>query len=329
MSFNPKTYNWWRAQIASQLKPNEFPPPVLEVGVAYPGHYRWATRNGVKPVSVWVQDDQTLYRIGTSGPVKYADDTFCENVFSWCCRKAITQEQLDNFSGTGRWFDEPPPVIERPGSNLPDNFIEAMRERLKGEIDEIKRFLAEPLTTQDQVDRASNWASRLIREIRDPVEENRKREKQPFLDEARSVDDMHVPIRDAANQWQERLKDATKEFLVAKKRAHEEAQRVAMEAEKKRLAEAAERGEEAIPERISTRQPYQEKPKASAGTVGSRTSVREVRTGAIEDWAAFTKWLLDSKQQDFMASCQGIADRLARAKSEAPGMKIVITEKVQ
>ncbi len=323
MPYDPRTFNFWQAQIAHQ-KDKSIPEPELELNVAYPGNYRWPTKRGVKLVLVRPgPDGETVYWIDGQGP-KYADDTFCENIFSWCCRNAVTQAVVDEYTKTGRWPEDPPEPIERPGSNLPENFLEAMRERLKGEIDEIKMFLAEPLDTKEKVDRAANWAARLIREIRDPVELNRKREKQPHLDEARAVDDAHKPIHDAADQWARRLKDAQTNFLKAEKQRQIEEARKRAEEELARTAASAEMtglSAEEAQQAASRRAPYVERPKASAGTVGSRTALREVRRAVIYDWAAFCEWAVKGSV-DFVEEVQKIADTLARQKIQAPGMKI-------
>jgi hypothetical protein len=312
MTFSHKTYDWWKAQVTHQRFPNH-PKPELEVGVAYPGVYRWRTRRGFVPVHIWNSDDGTLQRIG-DGRTKYVDDEFCENVFSWCCRNAITKEQLDQFLVNGYWYDEPAPVVAQPGSNLPDNFVEAMRLRLQGEKDEIERFLKEPVDNQERADKAANWAARLIREVRDPVEEMRVKEKQPHLDEARSVDQTYVPIRDLAASLVKRLKEAPEAW---------------MREEKKRLAEQAPGMATAHIVSASGRRPYVERVNAKAGTVGSRTSLREVRSGVVDNRMAFATWLVESGNLDYASCEQEIANKLARAKTTAPGMRIHTEEKAR
>jgi hypothetical protein len=312
MTFSHNTYDWWKAQVLHQRDPRNNPEPELEVGVAYPGIYRWRTRRGFVPVQIWRSDEGTLQTI--NGKTAYADEQFCENVFSWCCRNAITKQQLDGFLLSKHWFDEPAPVVAQPGSNLPENFVEAMRLRLEGEKDEIERFLKEPVDNQERADKAANWAARLIREVRDPVEEMRVKEKQPYLDEARSVDQTYVPIRDLAASLVKRLKEAPEAW---------------MREEKKRMLEAA--GIPALspnyePDR---RRPYVERVNAKAGTVGSRTSLREVRSGVVDDRMAFATWLVESGNLDYAACEQEIANKLARAKTTAPGMRIHTEEKAR
>jgi hypothetical protein len=314
MTFSHNTYDWWKAQVLHQRDPRNSPEPELEVGVAYPGVYRWQTRRGFIPVHVWITTDGQVARTIDGKNTKLVDSEFCENVFSWCCRKAIDKDQLDQFLITGRWFDEPPPAPLRPGSNLPDNFVEAMKLRLQGERDEIERFLKDPVDNQERADKAANWAARLIREVRDPVEEMRIKEKQPHLDDARSVDQTYVPIRDLAASLVKRLKEAPEAW---------------MREEKKRMLEAA--GIPALspnyePDR---RRPYVERVNAKAGTVGSRTSLREVRSGVVDDRMAFATWLVESGNLDYAACEQEIANKLARAKTTAPGMRIHTEEKAR
>jgi hypothetical protein len=313
VTYSPKTYDWWKAQIFYQAKPGIYAQPELEVGVAYPGIYRWSSRQGLIPVSVWISGDDTLQRVGLNGKIGYADDKFCENIFSWSCRKAITQKQLDDYSLSGIWFDEPPPAIKPPGSNLPENFAEAIKVRLAGEEEEIDRFLKEPIDSQEKADRAANWASRLIREVRDPVEDTRKKEKQPHIDEAKAVDDTYVPLRDKAKGLVDRLKQASQAFLEAEQRRLEA------------LAKVEPETGEARPE--GSRRPYVERISAKAGTVGSRLSLRTVRTAEITDAEEFAKGLLALKNYDFLDALQEIANKFARAKTEVPGMKIVTEKK--
>jgi hypothetical protein len=314
VTFNPKTYDWYKAQILHQRDPANNPEPELEVGVAYPGIYRWASRRGLIPVSIWISGDDTIQRVGLNGKIGYADDIFCENIFSWCCRKAVTQKQLDEFSlNNGRWFDDPPPAIQPPGSNLPENFAEAIKIRLAGEEEEIDRFLREPIDSQEKADRAANWASRLIREVRDPVEDTRKKEKQPHMDEAKAVDDTYVPLRDKAKGLVDRLKQASQAFLESEQRRLEA------------LAKVEPETGEARPE--GSRRPYVERVSAKAGTVGSRLSLRTVRIGLIEDRLAFAAWLIEHNNIDMNEYLQQIANGFARAKTEVPGMKIVTEKK--
>jgi hypothetical protein len=319
MTFSHNTYDWWKAQVLHQRDPRNNPEPELEVGVAYPGIYRWRTRRGFVPVQIWRSDEGTLQTI--NGKTAYADEQFCENVFSWCCRNAITKQQLDGFLLSKHWFDEPAPVVAQPGSNLPENFVEAMRLRLEGEKDEIERFLKEPVDNQERADKAANWAARLIREVRDPVEEMSHKEKQPYLDEARSVDQTYVPIRDLAASLVKRLKEAPEAWMKAEKRrlVEVELQRAA--------AENACRNHPVLT--ASNRQPYVERVNAKAGTVGSRTSLREVRSGVIENAHEFAEWLIGVQHPDFIACQQEIANKLARAKTTAPGMRIHIEEKAR
>jgi hypothetical protein len=313
VKFNPKTYDWYKAQILHQRDPHNNPEPELEVGVAYPGIYRWASRRGLVPVTVWISGTDTIQTIGLNGKAAYADETFCENIFSWCCRKAITQKQFDEWSLTGRWFDDPPPAIQPPGSNLPDNFAEAIKIRLAGEEEEIDRFLKEPIDSQEKADRAANWASRLIREVREPVEETRIKEKRPHTDEARAVDDTYVPLRDKAGKLVTRLKQASQAFLEAEQRRLEA------------LAKVEPETGEARPE--GSRRPYVERVSAKAGTVGSRLSLRTVRTAEIHDDLEFARSLIMMNNEDFLSALQEIANKLARAKTEVPGMKIVTEKK--
>jgi hypothetical protein len=312
VKFDPKTYDWWKAQVLHQRDPQNNPKPELEVGVAYPGIYRWNSRRGLVPVRVWISGNDTIQSVGSALKAGYADETFCENIFSWCCRKAITQPQLDEFLISGRWFDDPPPAIQPPGSNLPENFAEAIKIRLAGEAEEIDRFLKEPIDSQEKADRAANWASRLIREVRDPVEDTRKKEKQPHMDEAKAVDDTYVPLRDKAKGLVDRLKQASQAFLEAEQRRLET------------LAKVEPETGEARPE--GSRRPYVERISAKAGTVGSRLSLRTVRTAEITDMKLFASSLIELQNYDMVDALQAIADKFARSKSVIPGMKI-ITEK--
>ncbi len=325
MTYDPKTYDWWRAQLRAQATrhmPDPLPEPELDVGVAYPGHYRKQDRSGAfVPVSVWRAPDgadETLARVGLTGKVVLADAQWCEDVFSWCCRKAISQKEFEQFRDTGLWSDSPPPKVEKPGSNLPENFRDALLERLIGEEAEAERFLKEPIRDQTTCDRAANWAARVLNDIEQPAEATRAKEKQPHLDEAKAVDDLWVPIRDRAKALKVRLKKATEDFLRGQKRK-------ALEAAQAKNAETLQKA--GVDPSTSGRQPYVERIGAKAGTIGARTSLRTYRSAVIENPAAFAAWLVENNNLDLLETMDKIANRMARVEAQAPGIRIITEER--
>jgi hypothetical protein len=285
-------YAFWRS--ALEGKPIE-----LTVGQAECGYYRHYTRhNGAQPVAVWrdIGSGELFYSIGNNDG-RPADEAFCHDVFSWCCKNPVHEDAYWKKIETGCWPDEPP----EKASNLPIDERESLKAEINGEKDEVERWLKEigEVKTREQADRAGNWADRLTA-LEKRAEDTRRKEKQPFLDEAKAVDDEWKPFVTTAQSLKQRLKAACAAFLKT------EAARVVQE-----HVDTVARGEQPV-----------ERPKpVKAGSLGRPVSLRTVTTAVIEDPKALAIYLVEQNNRDMMELLQTLANRLVKAGATPPGCK--------
>lgn len=295
-------YAWWRAALEGR-------PGDLTLNKAEPGFYRHQTREGWVPVAIWRDGERTFAQVG-SKPQILADEAFCESVFSRCCRHPVSDDAYWAVMEGGLWPDAPPAIAK---ANLPESEYEAVKTLLADERRDAEAWLSQigKVGTKEQADRAINWANR-IAELEKRAEAARKREKQPFLDEARAVDDQWQPVVKGAAELKRKLKDASTAFLLAEdRRLKEEARRKA--------EEQAAKGEPVLVD-------MNRLPSAKAGTVGHTAGLRTVKTAVIDDYDAALAFFCD--HEDLRALVQTLANRAVRAGVVPAGCRLVETKQV-
>jgi glycosyltransferase involved in cell wall biosynthesis len=229
-------------------------------------------------------------------------------VFSRCARHPVTDDAYWTVRDGGLWPDAPPAIAK---SNLPLSQRAAFAEELAGEKSEAERWLKSlpaGIDSQPLADRAINWAAR-IGEIERKAEAARKREKQPFLDEARSVDEEWKPVVVGAGALKRALKDACEAFLVAERKKADEARRAA--------AEAAAQGAPVVPFTL---------PRGKAGTASHVAGVRTVKTAKIVNYEAALAYFANA--EEIRELVQTLADRAVRAGIVPAGCELQTGHKV-
>jgi hypothetical protein len=270
-----------------------------------PGFYRTRRSKADRsfaPVAIWIDADGNMQATKDGSEI----DPFA--IWTYACRHPVPEAEWRKAVADGRWSDDaPPPPVS---ANMSSDPVEAIRAQLAGEEMEIARFLASPIVDQARADSAANWAAR-IGEIETRAEDERKREKEPFLDGGRKIDAKWKPLVTLADELKRRLKVALRPFLEEQDRKQREADRL--------RREAADAGA-SIPAAVTV--------KTNAGTIGTKTALRTVKVGVLVDTSAFAQHLIQIKQPDIMELLATIANRMARAGVSAPGMEIREEKKI-
>lgn len=291
-------FAWYRENLAGKIEH-------LDLGHAPCGFFRLRTREGdLLPVAVWQEQGVRWAKVGANDPTCLAEgeQEFCERVIAFCWRSPITEAVYFAVTEEGAPWPDLPPERTTDYANMPSDPLESLRIELEGERVEAEAWLATPISDQAGADRAANWALRFA-DMEKRAQEGRRTEKVPHEKAAKEVDARWRPVQDAAAALKARLKDAQTPFLVEKRRR---------EAEER--AAAAQAGEAIRPAAS-----------AAAGTAGRKTSLRVVRTAAIDDFDAALMALKDAPE--IRELVQRLANRVAAAGTALPGTRIVTTDK--
>lgn len=226
---------FWREQLAGN------DPTVREIGVPESGYYRMRHRmKGYVPLGVWIDEDTGKYVARVDGVDKEPDAEWCERVFAWCCRSAITYEVYEEVLKGKPWPDQAPE--KRLPSNMPEDPAEAIKMELEIEQEIVDRFLRKGITDDNVAGQAAALASR-IKEIGDRAEAERVKEKKPLDEKVAAVQRKWTPIRDMALDAQSgmvyRLKRAVNNYAAELEDAWNKAEAERVARINKRNAEIA------------------------------------------------------------------------------------------
>lgn len=274
------------------------------------GFYRyknWAAAGDVKwaRVAIWFDD-------ATSDPAKLrcmVDGDERDPVAIWlrCARYPVTEEAYRHHEQHGAW----PGALEQKasheraeiGGNAPPS---AEHETLGAELDEearqVEAWLAgRTIESQADADRVEAWTTHLGK-LRRRAEEAHRAEKAPILEQGRAIDARWKPIADRASDLVRRLKAAVTPFLAKR------------EAEKREAAGAAIASGQAVT-RADTKA-------ATSGTHGKRVSLRTVKTARVTDFRAAVSYLVEQENAELRELVQTIANRIAKAGANMPGVEV-------
>jgi hypothetical protein len=246
-----------------------------------------------------------------------------------CLRHPISYAAYEKAIAGGGFDDEPPaPVGHNSGDADP---FDALRLELAGEAEQADEFLKSEVKTQADADKAGIWAKRLS-EIAKRADAEREREKAPHLQACRDVDDKWRPVVGDAKDKAAALKRHVEPFLIAQKRAAEEAARKAREeAERQRRAAQEAQDEQQRAAALAAAQEAEraaEVKNASAGRTGARVSVRTEKVGVVTDYAKAAVALVAMKHKDMIAVIDQLAQRAAKSGMAFDGMEIKEQERV-
>lgn len=367
-------YDFYFAQLDAQAGKGK--PPETTPGTPHAGFYR--NRRYVRDDSAPESDRGPKKRKLIHEPIAFWKDNgvmFCarkigrapeqldeiDELFSQCCRDAVTEEAYRTVMEGGSWPDE---VAERapaerigptetqeamygqgkPADDAPENERATVGDNsgevdpsliMKERIDDVLAQFADwlkgldegKIKTQEQADKAANYAA-LLAELEKEADNTHTIEKQPWLDGGRVVDGRWKPLIAKAEEAKKRIKNNyVAPFLAAEKarvEAEARAERDRLAAEHAmQVAAAAEKGEEApLPP------PKVEVAKVGAGSRGGRvTSLRVSKVGEIEDLSKVAAYLctLAPPPADFAELCRKLAEKMMKAGVTVPGAKLTDT----
>lgn len=309
-----------------------------------PGAPRKNTTLRFEPVAIWKDGDKFRCMIGNRDLSHLPDDAIDTEIFARVCRDAIPYEVYTAVMGGAPWPDE---VAERAAdaygsavdhrasaaepakaeighnSGEVEPFI-IMRERIqdvRAQVAEWFKGIGGALQNDEQADKAANF-SILIGEIEKEAVAAHKREKEPWLTGGRKVDAAWKPVIDAADAAKRAVKiGIITPYLREKQKQADEAARLPRAQSARRAREAAEAG---APEPEAPA-PEIQPAKVKAGTRDARgVSLRKTKVVEVHDLPAFSAYLaaMESPPPDFVQTCNLIANRMAKAGVEAPGVSV-------
>lgn len=327
-------WEWWTNALAGKFGP-------IHDGCPEQGYYRTRFKDKPwEPVAIWCEDGK-WYAMRGEHQIDASD------IWTWCCRNPISYEAYTKAIEGGGWDDEPEaPAI---GHNLPTDPFEALQVEFAGEKEQAEAFLKLPIKTQADADRAAVWSKRLSTIAKKAADLHRV-EKQPSLDESRRIDNKWRDLKEEPDALSKKLKRHLDDYLREQQRielerqrkAREEADRIAREAEEARIAAeraAAEKVAEGISdamaiaehnnriaeaERLAQQAADAERDaqarNASAGRTGARVSLRTFVYAEITDFDALLMALKD--RAEIKEIVETLANRAARSGVELAGMAI-------
>jgi hypothetical protein len=314
---------WWQAALKGNFGP-------IHDGDPQQGYYRVRTKDkqtGKKgpwePVAIWVDEETGEWLAYRNGREANAVD-----IWTWVCREPITYEAYNKAIG-GEGWDDDAPVRETTDPENADPHKQLLAS-LEKDRKQAETLIKTGVKTKADADKIAGWSKRLAG-LKKDAEARRVVEKQPFLDGGRVVDAKWKEITDAADGLVKQLKKALEPYLKEQKREEEaRAQKAAQEAEALRQ-EAVRLNDEdsrAAALQAADRAEAEAKvEKKSAGSTGSKVSLRVEKIGKVDDYAKAAQALVEMKHPDMIALIDQLANRAARSGMPFAGMTIVENEK--
>ena len=319
---NAPTYTFWQNALAGREQPVHESEP-------HEGFWYKRQKTGPRlPVATWWDGGGTLVaKVGFADAPKMADPI---ELWTWICRTPVSEEDYRAAYEAGAWPDDPPPARGSvAGDNLSGDPAEALEAELSGEEETTKEFLAKPVETQAQADKAAVWAKR-VTEISKRAVDQHGVEKRPHLEAGKIVDQKWFPLRDRANSLASLLKQHVTPFLQAQKRAEEKRAREAAEEAARLRDEAAQLAEEddqrsvdraaELARQADVAEKASVPKNASAGRTGAKVSLRTEKRARIVDFDACLQAL--KTHPDLKALVEQLANRAVRAGVPLAGVEV-------
>lgn len=268
------------------------------------------------------------------------------------CQAVSTDEHEAALGETQRWADDLPiqPRDGIGGNNPPEDEVEKLlREARENEAKAKKLVAGGAAKSQKGADAAANLIKAMSGQ-RGDLGEAHKKEKEPHLEAGRAVDAKFLTLINSMKLVGVDLKKAVIDpYLIEKERvakvAAEAAQKVLDDAAKaereKELAEAKEKGEPVTDEQWEAAAPQPDAApavtvtaaKVSAGARGAKASLKDIRSGVVDNYETFAAALGRSRNSELLTLLDQIGHKMARAAvADAkdgdtiyPGLKLKIT----
>ena len=309
-------YEYW----AAKLRGEDPDPPTdrTQMPLGF-----WRLRDN-RPMAVWMDGERRVALTGFAGSqAVMSEQRMQAQAEMGAFGQAVAEAAYRAAFAAGAWPDDPPAV--GAGHNMPDDPLEAIRTELQGEIETTAEFLAAPITSQADADKCSTWARR-VGLLAKRADETREQEKAPHLMASREVDERWRDIIAAAKDLTAKLKRHVEPFLIAKKRADDEAAakaRAEAEALRRQAAEADRRDDAERAELIAKAQAAERKaaPKnASAGRPNMKVALRTKTRARIVDYDAALVALKDHPDMRILVG--KLADRAVKAGVPLAGVEV-------
>lgn len=241
---------------------------------------------------LWLGVDQKWRR--PEGTLSVRD--LANEAWPFFCREPVTKAAYDEYLATGRWADLPPPEtkpaeVPVPASdrdvtradNAPPEMTPLEEHLIAQEEDTvlIATFLAKQLASQEEVNKASEWANRCARRAK-WLRDEHKRLKAPILEAGKKLDADYLRPAEREDDLAKRLTAAQAPFLRAE--------------EQRRRDEAARANAAAVKEAEAKQEPPPppiEPPKraSAGGATGRKSTLRDVHKATVVNYVALATFL--------------------------------------
>lgn len=330
-------WKWWQDALSGNIGP-------IHDGDPQQGYYRTRYKDKPwEPVAIWFEDGEWHAMRGD----RRID---ASEIWTFACRNPITYEAYTKAIEGGGWDDEPD--APKLGHNLPSDPFEALRLEYEAEKEMAADLLKAKVTTQSQADKLAVLSKR-IAAIAKKATDLHKVEKQPHLDAGRAVDDKWRDLKEAPADLSKKLKRHMDDYLLEQQRieqerqrkAREEADRIAREAEEARIAAERETAQMvadkvfdpkameehnirvAEAERLANEAAQAEREaqarNASAGRTGAKVALRTFVSARVTDYEAAAIALLKMNHADLKTCIEQLANRAVKAGVEVAGVERV------
>ena len=284
------------------------------------GFFAKRGKNGADiAVAIWLDGGNIVCLINN----KLGGLVEAQDVWTWCCKKPITQEEYNDIL-SGKRQEGQTAGIGHNSQETGEPYADLLAQ-WQDDAEQAKAILAKPIETQEQADNAASWTKRLGL-ISKKATDLHKVEKQPHLDAGRAVDEKWRELKDDPKDLATKLKRAMDGYLQRLERERQEAERKARaEAEaKRREAEELAKQDEAAAAELMQQAAETEKAaqaqNAKAGRTGASVALRTFISAEITNYDALLMAL--KERQEVQELVQSLANRAAKSGVELAGMKI-------
>jgi len=305
-------WSWWRAALAGNP---------LAFGTLAPqqGYFRFRPyqRERGAPAAMWFADGAWIALVDGQA---HADPAL---VWRWCHKHPITEALYHAVLDGAPWPDEIAATEAAPTAGHNSAQPEAVAlDEIAAADKAFADWLAKvggTILTEEHDQTAKGYDARLVK-LRQDAEAARVEEKDVHLRAGQAVDAKWKPVKTAALAAETKISDAVTGYRKERKRLADQAAKIEREArDAERQAQAAAKaaaeaeGKPFLPPAMPTAQRSSPKP----------TGLRKVEMAVVDDPVALATHLAKAGNAELLALLQKIGLRLLKAKSVAPGCRLI------